>query len=39
MVTGKAEAIEAVLRLERQELPTAKQARAEQEDLPIEDIV
>jgi hypothetical protein len=39
MLTGKAEAIEAVLRLEREELPAAKRASAEQEDLPIEDIV
>jgi tetratricopeptide (TPR) repeat protein len=39
MLTGQAEAIEAVLRLEREELPAAERARAEQEDLPIEEIV
>jgi hypothetical protein len=39
MLTGQAEAIEAVLRLEREELPTAERARAEREDLPIEGIV
>jgi hypothetical protein len=39
MLTGNAEAIETVLRQEREELPAAERAKAEKEDLPIDEIV